>query len=176
MDYLLILRCSLSAEYFKPIFFYWTFTPRGIPKDCEVLWSYPETQASLPLLSLSLKWKALAFWSEYSSIHYLTITLSCFWSWPPHTVLSPKATLSTFFFWAAFHAFSFVSWLWHLVSVSPRLPCSVWCFLSWPPRLWGPCIFFLLCFVAPDDLVERFPVVQNRMLCCFAVFQRKWGK
>lgn len=53
------------------------------------------------------------------------------------------------------------------------MPCSVWCFLSWPPGLWGPCSIFLLspfCFVAADDLVERFAIVWNRMLCCSAVF------
>lgn len=176
MDYLLILRRSLRAEYFKPIFFYWTFTPWGIPKDCEVLWSFPETQASLPLLSLSLKWKALAFWSEFSSIHCLTITLSCFWSWPPHTVLSPKAMLSTFFSGPLF--MPSLSSVGFDIGFRSHPGCHVLSdvFSADLHVCEGLASFFLLCFVARDDLVERFPVVRNRTLHCFAAFQRKWGK
>lgn len=177
MDYILILRCSLSAECFKPVFFsvFELFTPWGIPKKI-VKFCGAFLKHKLPLLSLSLKWKALAFWSEFSSIHYLTITLSCFWSWPPTRfwVLKPCWPLSSL---CRFSCLLFrLSALPFCLGITQD---AMFCLMLFQltSSLWSPCLSFplLLCFVATDDFIERFAIVWNGMFCCFAAFQRKSG-
>lgn len=175
MDYVLILRWSLRAEYFKPIFFsvFELFTPWGFPKIVKFCGAF--LKHKLPLLSPSLKWKALAFWSEFSSIHYLTITLSCFWSWPPTQfwVLKPCGPLS---FLCRFSCLLFpLSALPFCLGITQvAMVCLM--FFQLTSRLWRPCLSFpLLCFVATDDFTERFAIVWNGTFCCFVAFQRKSG-
>lgn len=141
--------------------------PQKIVKFCGAFLKH-----KLPLLSLSLKWKALAFGSEFSAIHSRTITLCCFWSQPPMQcwVLKPRWPLSVL---CRFSCLLFP--LRALPFCSGIVQDAMFCLMLFQltSRVWRPCLSFPLLpsFVATDDFRERERDVPLSETECF-VLQR----